>query len=95
MDIKTPRWVEGSPPERQAAEKQRFLLQLAALYLDPKGRLSVLSRACGLSDNTLATLSRRDDPLSPEIAIKIEQVVGRDILPRELIRPDLFAIAQG
>ena len=90
MQIRFPEWLEKVDEDRQAAEKTRFLLRLAALYVDSEGRLSELSKACGLADNTLATVSRRQDRLSPEIAVKIEEVVGRDILPRELFRPDLF-----
>lgn len=87
-----PAWLEAVEPDRQPAEKTRFLLKIAALYVDPEGRLSELSRVCGLAENTLATVSKRQDKLSPEIAILVEKAVGREILPRELLRPDLFSV---
>ncbi len=87
-----PAWLEAVEDDRQHAEKTRFLLKIAALYVDPEGRLSELSRKCGLAENTLATVSKRQDRISPEIAILVENAVGRDILPRELLRPDLFTV---
>lgn len=87
-----PTWLETVEIDRQPAETTRFLLKLAALYVDPEGRLSELSRACGLAENTLATISKRQDRVSPEIAILVEKAVGRDVMPRELLRPDLFTV---
>ncbi len=91
MNIQLPTWLETVEEDRQATEKTRFYLKIAALYVSPDGRLSDLSKACGLQENTLATVSQRG-PLSPEIAIVIEKTVGRDIIPRHLLRPDLFEI---
>ena len=90
MEIRMPAWLEAVEDDRQLAERTRFLLRLAALYIDPEGRLSELSRRCGLAENTLATISKRQDRVSPEIAISVEKAVGREVMPRELLRPDLF-----
>jgi hypothetical protein len=92
VKIQMPAWLAAVEPADQPAERTRFLLRLAALYVDPQGRLSELSRLCGLADNTLATVSKRQDKISPEIAVAVETAVGRDILPRELLRPDLFSV---
>lgn len=94
MHIEMPGWLSRIDADKQAAEKTRFFLKLAALYVDPEGRLSELSKACGLAENTLATISRRDAPLSPEIAIKIETAVGRAVMTREILRPDLFVVSE-
>lgn len=94
MQIKLPKWLEEVPEERQLIETTRFYLRIAALYVDPEGRLSALSLACGLAESTLATVSKRVEKLSPETAILIERTVGRDLMPRELFRPDLFTISE-
>jgi hypothetical protein len=87
-----PAWLERLDPELQAAERTRFLLRIAALYVSPEGSVAELSRQCGLAEGTLASVSKRQDLLSPEMVISVEKAVGRDIMPRELFRPDLFTV---
>lgn len=95
MEIRMPGWLDNLPEERQAVERTCFLLRVAALYIDPRGSLAALSLACGLADNTLATVAKRQDKISPEIAILVENTVGREIMPRHLLRPDLFVTPEG
>jgi hypothetical protein len=90
VQIQLPAWLEKLPEEERDGQRTRFLLRLAALHFDPGGHLSTLSEACGYQDGTLASISRRNERVSPEMAIKLEEVLGVAIMPRELLRPDMF-----
>lgn len=75
--------------DRQAAEAQ-FRLRLAALFLTRGGKLAPLAKSCGLHEKAISALTN----VSPELAIKIEKVLGRELFPREFFRPDLFIITE-
>jgi len=84
MSFKLPAYLDliEDPDERDAA-KSRFLLRYAALLFSPGGRLNALSTALGLHEGSLAQLNS----ISLGLAIKIEELVGRDYLPREILNP--------
>lgn len=48
--------------------------------------MSSLSTALGFHPGSLSSAST----ITAEVAIKLEQLLGRDVFPRELFRPDLF-----
>lgn len=90
IQIPTPGYHKDLTPEESATAHARFLIKLAALYYSPGGQVKDLSAACGLAPGHLSSLLS----ISPETAIKIEKVLGRELFPRELFRPDLFLIKE-
>lgn len=91
MTVTFPRWIEELPDSEKTVARTRFLCRLAALHASPEGRLTTLSTMLGLHENSLATLIRQPNGLTPEMAVKLEELLGVDMFPRELLRPDLFA----
>lgn len=83
-----PKYIDDLPEDQQAQARCRFLVRLAALYYSPEGKLNKLSKALDLHENTLATT----DSITAEMAVKLESLLGRDLFPRELFRPDLFDV---
>lgn len=80
-----PGWVTDpslSPTDRYLA-RCRFMFRVAALFLNEKGSLASICRACGYSsDNALyAALNRRTIP--PAVPLAIEALVGKDIISRD------------
>lgn len=73
--------------ERRKAEAQ-FQLRLAALYASRGGTLAHLAKSCGQHEKSLTAYTQ----ISPELAIRIEKLLGREHFPREFFRPDLFII---
>lgn len=87
-----PAWHESVPePDKQAA-CVRLLLGLAAIYASEVGTLSALALALQETPEAIRQ-ARARGRVTPEIAIKIETLLGRERFPRELFRPDLFVIA--
>lgn len=83
-----PNYIDELPEDQQGIARCRFLVRLSALYYSPEGKLNKLSKALDLHENSLATT----DSISAEMAIKLETLLGRDLFPRELFRPDLFTV---
>jgi len=91
-----PRWIDSlSPGDRQAAT-QRFLLRLAALHATESGTVAALEQALGRSRNSLTTYIQKDSPsrISVALAIEIEGLAGRAVVPREALLPEIFAIPE-
>ncbi len=88
-----PRWIDSlSGPEKDAAA-QRFYLRLAALHASESGTLRELSSVLGRSKNALTRyVTDAPEPIPVELAIDLERLVGRETLPREALRPDIFVI---
>lgn len=90
--VPTPAWVmRHDTPERVDQAKLCFLVRLAALYHNERGSLGLLSTALGLSEPALAMAIKRGQ-IMPGHAVEIEKLIGRDLFPRELFRPDLFLV---
>lgn len=88
-----PTWIERfAQEEEQIAERHRFVLRVAALYHNRSGSLQKLSAALGYSSNALHQASTQGR-VTPECAIKLEKLLGREHFPRELFRPDIFSVA--
>lgn len=92
--VPTPAWVgEHQSPESVDRAKLCFLIRLAALYHNNKASVGQLSLACGLAESTLHQALKRGE-IAGEIAVSIENAIGRSLFPRELFRPDLFTLPQ-
>lgn len=80
--MRVPGWVA---PEQY----QRFALRLAALYFSEDGGLGALSEGLGYTRPALhVALSGKG--LNADHCIKLENLLGRDLFPREFFRPDIF-----
>ena len=87
-----PAWHDSVPePDKQAA-CVRLLLSLAAIYATEAGTLGALAAALDEKPEAIRQ-ARARGRITPEIAIKIETLLGRERFPREIFRPDLFVIA--
>lgn len=75
--------------ERRAAET-RFILKVAALYFTPLGSVAALANTCGYHEKSFSGLRQ----ITPELAIKLEGLLGREHFPREFFRPDLFKLPE-
>lgn len=86
-----PKWLESLPEADRPAARLRWILEIAAAYASPEGTMTILSRLCDKSDSTVGK-AKFDGQISARLAIKIEEVLGRDIMPREVICPEFFQI---
>ena len=75
-------------------ERTEFALRLAALFHNKSGSLSDLSTAIGGSHSKLHMALRTKGGVSAQDCIQIETLLGRETMPREFIRPDLFVPAE-
>ena len=80
------------PEEDKAAAKLRWLLSLAAIYASRDGTATALAEALD-TGNTAILQAKARGRISGEMAVKLESLLGRDLFPRELFRPDLFIVA--
>lgn len=87
----SPKWLDGitDDSEREAA-RHRYLLNLACVFHSKDARTSDLADALGVTANNLSIIKARGR-VSPEMAIDIERILGRDHFPRELFNPALYA----
>ena len=86
-----PGWHDSLPEPERAKATVRFLLSVAAVYASEEGTSVALAKALGLG-STAILQARSRGKLSGEMAVKIEELLGREHFPRELFRPDLFVI---
>jgi hypothetical protein len=83
-------------PEGEARDLaiQRFGMRLAALYASEEGTLAALAKELGISEGMIRHLTTSDRRISPELAISTEKLVSRNVVQRELLRPDYFLIEE-
>lgn len=86
-----PAWHDELPEAEKAGAKLRHLLNLAATYATQEGTATALSRALGVGDTAILQAKVRGK-ISGEMAVKLESLLGRELFPRELFRPDLFVV---
>jgi hypothetical protein len=86
-----PAWHEELPEAEQGKSALRHHLNLAAIYATREGTATALSHALGMGDTAILQAKVRGK-ISGEMAVKIESLLGRDLFPRELFRPDLFIV---
>lgn len=78
-----PAWVE---PEQRV----EFALRLAALYHHKSGSLGKLSEALNGSSSMLHMALKNPGGLTAKTCIQLEELLGREVFPREFFRPDIF-----
>lgn len=89
--MKFPRWVMDptlSEAQRQS-NKIKFALYTAKLQLSDDIGLTPLARAIGCTNQGLYSAIERGY-LTPMMALRIENLVGADIVPKELLCPDFL-----
>lgn len=86
-----PAWHDEMPEAERAAAVLRHLLNLAAIYATREGTATALSKALGVGDTAILQAKVRGK-ISGEMAVKLEALLGRELFPRELFRPDLFVV---
>lgn len=91
-EIKYPAWLENLPPKKRERARKRWLVNLAALHYSPRNSVSDLSRGLGMHAGSLNTILCRDTRLSAAICVGIEKLVGRQVMPREILDPEIFRI---
>jgi hypothetical protein len=82
-----PQWVASATDSERLSLSVNFHLRLAAAYASPSGDLSTLANLIGETPNSIL-LSRHRGCCSHDIAIKIEKLLGAEMFPRELFRPE-------
>lgn len=93
MSIPIPKWLAILPPHQINTRRlrNRYLIKSAALCHTQDGQLELLARSVGCAYSTLVGAYAPDSPvLTPDMALRLEDVMSRDILPRELLLPDIF-----
>ena len=88
-----PGWHDSLPEPDQAAATVRVLLSLAAIYCSESGTATALAEALDLGPSSILQAKQRGK-VSGELAVKLEELLGREHFPRELFRPDLFLIGR-
>lgn len=83
----SPKWLDGSTDD---SDRHRLLLGLACLFHSPDGRTADLAFALDMTPNAFSLMKARGR-VSPETAIEIERILGREHFPRELFHPALYA----
>lgn len=83
-----PAWLAAVPPEKRDECRLRFHVALASLYANPDGSPMQFSTALGLKDTTLSVVKSRGK-IAAETALKIEQILGRELFPWEMFLPAL------
>jgi hypothetical protein len=83
-----PAWLDAVPHAEREAALLRFNIALAALYANPDGSPLKFSTSLGLKETTLSAAKSRGK-IGPEMALKIEQALGRDLFPWEMFLPAL------
>ncbi len=86
-----PSWLDSVPEEEKAAARIKWLLSLAALYSSESGTATALAEQLEIG-NTAILQAKARGKISGELAVRLETLLGRELFPRELFRPDLFLI---
>jgi hypothetical protein len=92
-----PPWIAIMDDGSKELHARIFFLRLAALMATPSGTLPALSQRLGKNPNYLSHLISPGRGMTraliePQDAIRIENMLGRDLLPRERLRPDIFCL---
>lgn len=90
--IQEPMWLQKTAPgDPYRKARLRWLLDLCALYYSEEGRMTDLSKGCGLSSSAIGK-AKHLGVISPEMAICIEKLLGRAWVTREVLLPELFSV---
>jgi hypothetical protein len=91
MAIQCPAWLATLPESEQKVARRKFLLKVCAMYATPNGTMREFSSALGYNEGSLYTYFRGDADIPPKLAIAIENLVGVELAPRELLLPEIFS----
>lgn len=90
--IQEPLWLQQmAVGEPRKVARLKWLLDLCALYATEDGKMTDLSLMCGFSSSAIGK-ARYVGAISPDMAIRIEQCLGRAWITREVLLPELFSI---
>jgi hypothetical protein len=93
MTIYLPDWFQrlSTRREKDRLARNKFLIRQAALLYSTDGKLETLAEALNIAYPSLVRLyGQHGGVISPDMAIRLEQAVGKDAMPRQLFRPDYF-----
>ena len=85
-----PTWLAGLTGEAQRRARLGWMLDLCALYGSPDGKMVTFSILCQYAPSAIGK-AKHLGQMSPELANKIESYLGRDIITREALCPEIFA----
>jgi hypothetical protein len=88
---KEPSWLADMPLPERAGALLAYHLGIAALHASPAGTMKELADLVGWPESSFS-VAKKKGALSPRICIKIEQLLGRDVMPRELLCPEFFSV---
>lgn len=92
--FKWPVWMEALEGENRKRAEVRFMLRMAALYATPEGSIPALSIKMGQSRNTVHSaycVATRAAAYPSVATIKgIEDIIGKDVIPREVFNPEVY-----
>lgn len=92
--LPVPAWVlHVDTPDQADRRRLCYLIRLAALFHNETGSVTDLGLACGFSNSVLHMAMKRGQ-ITGEVAVAIENTIGRELFPREMFRPDLFTLPQ-
>ena len=99
MSVSLPLWVQALDEPHRSIQARLFYIRFSALCASPDGTLAVLSTRLRRNKNYLNHLvspGRKPEPglLTYDDAIQIETMLGRENMPRELLRPDIFVLPE-
>lgn len=93
-DFKWPAWIQGLEGDERKRAEVRFMLRLAALYATPEGSIPALSLKMNLSRNTIhsayCVATRAAAYPSVGVIKGIEELIGKDVIPREAFNPEIY-----
>ncbi len=89
--VPDPVWVsEGTSEADVLRRRGALLIRVCAAYHNADGSIQALSEAIGLAPRGLHAYRAGGRVVTPEIAIRIENLLGRSVIRREDFRPDHF-----
>lgn len=86
-----PSWLADLPEKERDDAYNFFLLELVRIYSGPRATAREFSLRLGYSEHVVYNM-KKVGTISPEMAMSIEKLMGRELFPRELFRPDYFAL---
>lgn len=91
---KLPQWVRNTcTAEHSDRARSRYILRIAATIATPEGSVRALSEMLGYHQNTLTTMlanGQFDDGLPVNMIKAIEEQIGRGVIPRQLMNPEVY-----
>jgi len=89
-----PHWVTNPKilSDNFNSKRLSFLVQKAALHHNPRGSVQVLSDAMGMYRTAIYAAIAKGE-MTPSMACTIEAIVGKDVVSKEDLCPEKFAIA--